>query len=354
MVSIDLPRSGAPRVSVIIPATSTRHLLLSCLRSLARFGPSQIAYETIVVLNESDQDAESQLRDTVSGLQVVGSPVNLGLAGAGNFGRSLARGEFLVLLHDDAEVEPEWLEALVDTVDAHPEAGAAGGKVLFPDGSLQSAGMILWRNANTSPPWVGETPEPGAFDRLRAVDYCGTSSLVVRAAVWDAIGGLDERFYPVYYVDVDLSMAVRRLGMVVLYQPHSCIRHQGGGSSSPQFRSFVHNRNRMLFLQKWAEALEEHEPQEDSRAALERALARTEALAERSCGLAPISLSPARAPFDPVLHQLRHLKKSCALQNDYLTFLHEILKTNIAGRMLSCLRTSRIEGPRALEHKLLS
>ena len=102
---IDLPRSPAPRVSVIIPAASTLDLLHACLCSLARFGPAELPYETIVVLNEADPDVAAELRATVTNLQVVDSPVNLGMAGAGNRGRDLARGEFLVTLHDDAEME---------------------------------------------------------------------------------------------------------------------------------------------------------------------------------------------------------------------------------------------------------
>ena len=172
---ITLPLSGSPRVSVIIPCTSEFELLLACLRSLAADGPAAIPYETIVVLNDAGgrrrgEAAQGRRRDPGGRLGV-----NLGLAGAGNRGRAVASGELLVLLHDDAEVEPGWLEALVATADAHPEAGAVGSLVLFPDGRLQSAGMILWRDAVTSPPWFGgEPPPPSAFDRLRAVDYSGT------------------------------------------------------------------------------------------------------------------------------------------------------------------------------------
>jgi len=106
---------------------------------------------------------------------------------------------------------------------------------------------------------VGEAPAPTAFDRLRAVDFCGTSSLLVRAALWDFVGGLDEQFYPVYYVDVDLAMAMRKLGFVVLYQPNSRIRHHQGGSTKVDFRVFLINRNRLLFLEKWGAALENQE-----------------------------------------------------------------------------------------------
>jgi GT2 family glycosyltransferase len=293
--------------------------LQACLRSLERCGPSHISYETIVVLNEAGPAAAADLRESVSGVEVVASLVNLGLAGAGNRGRAMARGELLVLLHDDAEIEPGWLEALVETADAHPEAGAVGGKVLFPDGRLQNAGMILWRNGCTSEPWVGEAPEPATFDRLRAVDYCGTSSLLVRAAVWDAVGGLDERFYPVYYVDVDLAMAIRRLGLAVLYQPGSRIRHHQGASGVLRFRRFVTERNRMLFLEKWGAALEEHEPPEpDSTLAVARAVARAEACHVREAAIGPPS---PREEFDPVSHEQRHMEKSRALQKAWLKHL---------------------------------
>jgi len=153
-MSIDLPRSATPRVSVIIPSTTRHELLHACLQSLARFGPATIPYETIVVLSEATPEAETRLRKKVSGIQVVSSPINLGFVGAGNRGRALARGELLISLHDDAEIEPGWMEALVETADAHPEAGAVGGKVLYPNGRLQLAGGILWRNAFASPPLV--------------------------------------------------------------------------------------------------------------------------------------------------------------------------------------------------------
>ena len=243
---------------MIVPAASTAEMLGGCLASLARFGPTQIEYETIVVLNEAAPDIEAELRQKVTGVEVVASPVNLGMAGAGNLGRAHARGELLVALHDDAAIEPGWLEALVETADAYPEAGAIGGTVLFPDGRLQHAGLILWRDGTTSLPWIGDAPSPTAFDRLRPVDYCGTSSLLVRTAAWDAVGGLDEQFYPAYYVDVDLSMALRQQNWVVLYQPRSRIRHHQGSSSSLRLRSFIQGRNRQLFVEKWAAALDAH------------------------------------------------------------------------------------------------
>jgi GT2 family glycosyltransferase len=327
--TIHLPEAGAPRVSVIVPAAAAPEMVLACLRSLARNGPREIPFEVIVVLNAAPETTAAALRGSVTGVRVVGSSVNLGLAGAGNRGRALARGDHLVLLHDDAEIEPGWLEALVETADAHPEAGAVGGKVLFPDGRLQNAGMILWRDGTTSQPWIGETPAPSAFETLRAVDYCGTSSLLIRVAAWDAAGGLDERFYPVYYVDVDLAMAIRRQGWVVLYQPRSCIRHQQGASGNLRFRWFVTLRNRRLFLEKWGSALEEHEPPEKGSAeAVRRALARAEAFAERvrRSGTPPAGQLPALPAFDPDRQERRHLEMDLGLQTGYAAHLAALLE----------------------------
>lgn len=297
-MNIEIPRSPEPRVSIIIPASSVSALLFACLRSLERFGPRDIPYQAIVVLNQTSEHDAAQLRaEVAAGIEVVSSRVNLGLAGAGNRGRSFAKGDLLVLLHDDAEIEPGWLEALVQTADAHPEAGAVGGKVLYPDARLQDAGMILWRDATTSAPWMGEAPAPTAFPRLRAVDYCGTSSLLVRRSAWDAVGGLDERFYPAYYVDVDLSMALRQRRWVVLYEPASRIRHHRGASGSPAFRTWVSQRNRRRFLQKWAAALEAHEQPPASEAAIERAMARAEAFAE-SCRQGAANQHAVRSSLD--------------------------------------------------------
>ncbi len=250
-----MPCAASPRVSVIIP-TITLDLVLAALRCLARNAPRNIPFETIVVVNGSSAEFAAEIREQVTGVRIVQSTVNRGLAGAANLGRSFASGESLVLLHDDAEIEPGWLEALTDAADRNSQAGAIGGKVLTLDGRLQNAGMVLWSDATSAPPWIGETPPPTAFDEARLVDYCGTSSLLVRATVWDAIGGLDERFYPAYYVDVDLAMSVRQLGYSVLYQPASRIRHHGGASGDPRWRTFVSARNRMRFIEKWGAALE--------------------------------------------------------------------------------------------------
>jgi len=316
---VEIPRSTAPRVSIIIPAAATPKFLSACLVSLSRFGSRQIPFETIVVLNEASPDVEADLRRAVSGVEVIASPVNLGMAGSGNRGRSIARGEFLVTLHDDAEIEANWLEALVETADSRPEVGAIGGKAILPNGRLQHAGFILWRDGGPALPWIGESPMPSAFDVSRPVDFCGSSSLLVRAKAWDAVGGLDEQFYPAYYVDIAFCMALRRRGFVVLYQPASRIRHFQSASTSSGLREFLMDQNYQLFLKKWGAALEDQEPREHSQAALDRAFARLDAFAERCRREGPPRLGPPpeRTPFDPVQQERRHIEMSRQLQIAY-------------------------------------
>lgn len=325
----EIPASGAPRVSVIIPSAAASELLAACLRSLARHAPKGIPFETIVVLNNATSASEARIQGAFSGVQVLSSSVNLGLAGAGNLGRARSKGELLAILHDDAEIEPGWMEALIESADLHPEAGAIGSKVYFPDGRLQSAGNILWRDGTTSPPWVGPAPDPAAFDELRAVDYCGTSSILVRTATWDAVGGLDERFFPAYYVDVDLCMGVRHVGQVVLYEPRSRIRHHRGASMRNRFRFFVSARNRSLFLEKWERAMDQHEPPAPgSPEAITRALECARAFVPRV--VRPNDALAPRTYTMPEVAALerRNLERDLAVNREYVADLSAALEAS--------------------------
>jgi GT2 family glycosyltransferase len=333
-MTINLPCSSTPRVSIIIPASSRLDLLLACLGSIARFGPASLPYETIVVLDQANEATKAELKKAVTGIEVLASRVKIGLAAAGNYGRSLARGELLVLLHDDAEIEPGWLEALVQAADEYPEAGAVGSKVLYPDGRLQAVGMIIWRDGSTSPPWVGEVPPASAFPDLRPVDQLGSCSILVRANAWDAVGGLDENFFPVYYVDVDLSMALHQLGLFGLYQPASCVHHQQGASNPARFRSFLIGRNRIIFVEKWGSALNEFAPRaHDSQDAVDQALARAKAFAERCRQRGPLTIhARPPQPIDPTAKESHYLEKGLKVQREYVDHLNRTIDDYVADR----------------------
>lgn len=256
---IEFAETGRPLVSILIPTRSQDRLLEGCLKSLRAHIGGGISYEVIIVLNAATEEVKNFLKNRVRGVTVLESAANLGVAGGYNRARSVARGEFLMLLHDDAEISPVWLEALLETMAAHPAAGAVGSYQLCPDGRPQRAGSILWSNAVTSAVWGESQPTQEDLSGVRAVDYVGTCSTLVRTRAWDAIGGMDEEIFPAYYVDVNMCMNLRRVGHTVLCNPASQLLHHQGASTSRRFHVFIDGLNKIYFIRKWAAELATHE-----------------------------------------------------------------------------------------------
>ncbi|HEX7276096.1 MAG TPA: glycosyltransferase [Acidimicrobiales bacterium] len=252
-----LPTPARPRVSVVILGYRHARLLHRGLAALARHR-TRVDYETVVVLNGADDQVCSVVDDGVRGAVVVRSSVNLGFGGGCNRGVRASRGEYVVLLNDDTEVEDGWLDALVDTADRHPEAGAVGSRVRDPYGKLQEAGGILWKDGSI---WhVGRlvSDTTSRYRHLRRVDYCSACSLLIRRSTWDAVGGFDEAFFPGYYEDLDLCLNIAALGQTILYQPRARLMHHGGGdvgSLDLRVKAFVARRSRDTFLAKWGDKL---------------------------------------------------------------------------------------------------
>ena len=331
---IVLPRADQPLVSIVIPTINQAARLRRCLESLAGHLDGQIPLEIIVVMNAATDEIKSLVQQEVSGVLVSDSSANLGVAGGNNRGRSLARGRHIALLHDDTEIEPLWLERLVETAEARPDAGAVSSMILNPDRRLLGAGYILWKEALTSPPWGSGEARPKDYSTTRAVDYSGTCSILVRADTWGAIGGLDERLYPAYYVDVDLCMAIRKHGQIVLCDPRSRVVHHCNSSSKPGLRNFIVATNRALFAEKWKEDLTSYEPYApEEPEALKRAHAHTKRLAhDLSEHLRPTSqVTSARVPIDPGLNDAWHVRKERELMRAYIEKLESsntsLLKT---------------------------
>jgi O-antigen biosynthesis protein len=262
-------------------------------------------------MNSATEEVRRVLERESSGAIVCDSPANLGVAGGNNRGRSVARGRYIGLIHDDTEIHEDWLSYLVETLEARPEAGAVGSLAFYPDGRAQGAGCFLWREGMICPVWgFGEV---GSYDltSTRPVDYCGTASILVRADTWDAIGGLEEQLYPAYYIDVDLCMAIRKHGQIVVCDPRSTLTHHSGSTSKTLLKTFFAGRNRAFFLEKWKAELCNHEPYvKDDPAALARARARTESYADMVSRNWRISDKIA-APrvLDTAKHDALHVRK---------------------------------------------
>ena len=257
---LTLATSDAPRVSIVIPAYGEPLLTFSCLASIARH--TQGAFEVIVVDDASPEPLAAALAG-VDGVRFQRNDANLGFIGTCNRGAALARGELLVFLNNDTLVTDGWLDALSRVFDEHADAGLVGARLVYPDGRLQEAGGIVWRDGSAWNDGRGDDPERPAYMYLREADYCSGACLAIPRALFAALGGFDVRYAPAYYEDVDLAFAVRAAGRKVFYQPAATIVHFEGRTSGTDVTQGIKRHqaiNQSTFAAKWSQVLAAHRP----------------------------------------------------------------------------------------------
>jgi GT2 family glycosyltransferase len=221
----------APSVSIIVPTRNAHRLVESCVRSVRRL-TRYPRFEIILVDNGSDDPASLAAFAALSAeglVEPVRDPAPFNYAALNNRAVRGCSGEVLCLLNNDVEaVHPEWLEEMVG-VALQPGIGAVGAKLLYPDGRIQHGGVLVGYFGGAGHLYAHAPGDASGVDAellvRREVSAVTAACLVVRRSVWERVGGLDERTFPVGYNDVDFCLKLREIELRNVWTPHARLVH---------------------------------------------------------------------------------------------------------------------------------
>jgi GT2 family glycosyltransferase/glycosyltransferase involved in cell wall biosynthesis len=251
-----VPRSEQPLISIVIPAYNNWVYTAACLRSINDARDAQ-RIEVILVDDESSDETEHNA-SKIQGLIYLRNEENSGFIESCNRGAGKAQGKFLVLLNNDTQVIDGWLDSLLDAFELHPDAGLVGSRLVYPDGSLQECGGLVFKDGSGWNYGKGDNPERPEYMHIRDADYCSGASIMIKTELFRKLGGFDERYKPAYYEDTDLAFAVRAAGKRVLVQPASTVIHHEGITSGTDTDSGTKRYqvvNQKTFSERWAKEL---------------------------------------------------------------------------------------------------
>ncbi|MBM3127939.1 MAG: glycosyltransferase family 2 protein [Chloroflexi bacterium] len=253
-------------LSIVIVSYNVRELLARCLKSvdsgqwtvdsrnlIADHCP--LSTEIFVVDNASCDGSTVMVREKFPSVHLIENAENRGFAAGNNQAFPLTRGRYVLMLNPDTEVRAGALETLVRFMDAHPRAGACGGKLLYGDGAFQHSAFAFptlaqifldffplnWRliesrlNGRYPRAWYARGA-PFPIDHPLGADF------LVRREVAEQVGWLDDRFF-IYCEEIDWAMRIKRAGWQIWCVPQAEIVHHEAKSTS-QFRE-------AMFIELW-------------------------------------------------------------------------------------------------------
>ncbi|MBR2658677.1 glycosyltransferase [Candidatus Saccharibacteria bacterium] len=214
-----------PLVSILIPTKDYAETLETCLKSI--YEKTTYKNYEIIVINNNSEEAETfdlfdKYKKKYKNFSVLDANIPFNYSKLNNMAAKKAKGEVLVLLNNDTEIiTPEWLEILVGyAVQSH--IGAVGPKLLYPDNTVQHAGVIMGLGGVASHAYIGAArDEVGAYGRLRVpYNYAAVTGacLVVEKKKFEKVGGLEEKL-TVAYNDIDFCMKLLGAGYVNVEVP---------------------------------------------------------------------------------------------------------------------------------------
>ena len=260
-----------PLVSIVMPVYNQVDFTIRCLKSI-QDKPSKASVE-VIVLDDSSHDETPKILPGIPGIRYIRNEGNLGFLLSCNRAASEARGDYLIFLNNNTEVQKDWLDYMLAVFERCELVGIVGPKVIYPNGRLHEAGGLIWRDGSATNFGWNDDPLKPEYNYVRETDYCSAVCIMIKAALFNGLEGFDELFASAHYEATDLSFKVRQSGYKVLYQPAAHVIYFEGGTYGTDLNSGVKSYqqlNAKKFAAKWAPVLLEHYPAQNQDLVLTR------------------------------------------------------------------------------------
>ncbi len=265
---IDYPVIGNPMISIIIPNKDHIEDLDVCLNSISTQDFNN--YEILIVENNSEKqetfDYYKRIEADYAKIHIIYWKDKFNYSGINNYGAKHAKGDYLLLLNNDTEmIRTDCLRKLI-SFGTRPEVGIVGARLLYPDDTVQHAGVVIGIGGVAAHAFTGiKRDDRGYFDRaVIPQDYCAVTAacLLVRKTVFDKVGGLEESL-EVAFNDVDFCLKVVTEGYLVVYNPAAELYHyesksRGYEDTPEKVERFENEANYMVT--KWKRFIDEGDP----------------------------------------------------------------------------------------------
>lgn len=230
-------------------------------------------FEFIAVDNASTEEISLGYLEKAAAeglVKLIKTPKNLGFGGGNNFGAAQAVGKYILILNPDIFVEPDSVAKMVAYMEAHPDVGVLGPKLVYPNGLTQDScrrlmkfsDLIIKRTFLRKIPFLGRkvakyVMEDFAHDKVQEVDLLVGACFIIPRAVYEKVGGFDTRYF-LFMEDFDLCREIKKAGYKVVYFPETSVTHNhkrlsGGSVLRLLFRKvfWIHLMSACRYFWKW-------------------------------------------------------------------------------------------------------
>ena len=256
---LSVPQWENPHVSIVIPVYNQFAYTYYCVQSILK-NSGDISYE-ILIADDCSTDLTTEIEQIIPGVKLITTEKNVRFILNCNNAAKYATGKYILFLNNDTQVMENWLEPLVTLIESAEDIGMVGSKLIYPDGCLQEAGGILWKDGSAWNFGNCQNPQLPEFNYVKEVDYISGAAIMTYRSLWEEIGGFDELFVPAYCDDSDLAFTIRKMGYRVMYQPKSVVVHFEGvsnGTDTSSGQKAYQVVNRKKFYEKWKAELDKH------------------------------------------------------------------------------------------------